>query len=445
MRALATRFSSIRLFVVAVLLAFALSASAEVKVFKGFTLIDGTGAVARANQAMILTDGRITWLGPAEQLKAPAGAQVVDLSGKFVIPGLIDSHVHLGAVVGITQNAANETVQSVEHDLRTFASYGVTTVQSMGTDKDFVLNMRDEQRASGRPHESRIFSAGQGFIYQGGTFGLAGVNPAIADPDQARKAVDLQASHHVDLVKMWVDTQLGRFPRMPYPVALAVVDEAHKDGTRAVAHIFYLQDAQTLADGGINGFAHIVRDQVVTPALIKSMKQHGTWQVAATLTRDASMFIYGKGAPLLDDPFLTHSITPETVKALKDPKYVQTMQSDPHFEDYQRYLAQAEVNLKKLADAGIPYGCGTDSGPPGRFAGYFLHWEMELMVEAGLTPMQVIQACTQHNAEFLHANDLGTIENGKWGDFVVLQKNPMDNILNTRTIDAVYIGGNRFQ
>jgi len=440
MRALAMRLSF-----VSVLLAFAISASAEVKVFKGFSLIDGTGAPAKSNQAMIVTDGRISWLGPTSQLKAPSGAEVVDLSGRYVIPGLIDSHVHLGAVIGITQSADNETEQNVEHDLRAFASYGVTTIQSMGTDKDFVLKKRDEQRASGRPKEARLFSAGQGFVYQGGYGGLAGVTPTVSDPDQARKGVDLQASHHVDLIKLWMDTELGNYPRMPYPIAKAIIDEAHKDGLRAAAHIFFLQDAQTLADDGINGFMHSVRDQAVTPALINSMKQHGTWQAAATLSREASMFIYGKGAPLLDDPFFTRSVTPETVQALKDPKYVQSVQNNPHFQDYQKFLAQAEVNLKKLADAGIPYGCGTDSGPPGRFAGYFMHWEMELMVEAGLTPMQVIQACTQHNAEFLHANDLGTLEKGKWGDFVVLQKNPVDNILNTRTIDAVYIGGNRFQ
>src|SRR6185437_8843969 len=139
-----------------------------------------------------------------------AGAQIVDLSGKFVIPGLIDDHVHLGAVKGLTQSADNETEQSVEHDLRTFASYGVTAVQSLGTDKDFVLKMRDEQRASGRPHEARMFSAGQGFIYHGGLGGLAGVTPPIASVDQARQAVDLQASHHVDLIKLWMDTGLGQ-------------------------------------------------------------------------------------------------------------------------------------------------------------------------------------------------------------------------------------------
>jgi imidazolonepropionase-like amidohydrolase len=440
MRALAIRFS-----VVAVLLTFVVAAQAETRVFKGFTLIDGTGAPAKPAQAMIVADGRITWLGPVAQLKAPSGAQVIDFSGKYVIPGLIDDHVHLGAVIGLKQSADNETEQNVEHDLRTYASYGVTTVQSMGTDKDFVLKKRDQQRATGRPRESRIFSAGQGFVFQGGYGGLVGVTPTLASMDQAKNAVDLQTSHHVDLVKLWMDTELGHYPRMPYPMVQGIIDEAHKDGTRAVAHIFFLQDAQQLADFGMNGFVHSVRDQAVTPALINSMKQHGTWQMAATLSREASMFIYGKGAPFLNDPFFKRGVSPETVDTLKSTKYMQTSQSDPHFQEYPRFFAQAEVNLKRLADAGIPYGCGTDSGPPGRFPGYFLHWEMELMVQAGLTPMQAIQACTQHNALWLRANDLGTLERGKWGDFVVLEKNPLDNILNTRTIAAVYIAGTKFE
>jgi imidazolonepropionase-like amidohydrolase len=100
-------------------------------------------------------------------------------------------------------------------------------------------------------------------------------------------------------------------------------------------------------------------------------------------------------------------------------------------------------NLKRLADAGIPYGLGTDSNYPGRLAGYSEHWEMELMVEAGLTPMQVITAATKSGAEFLGAKDLGTLEKGKWADLIVLAKSPVEDIRNTRTIEAVYIAGNR--
>lgn len=106
-------------------------------------------------------------------------------------------------------------------------------------------------------------------------------------------------------------------------------------------------------------------------------------------------------------------------------------------------LEMAQKNLKRLADAGIPYGMGTDTGPPGRFPGFFEHWEMELMVDAGLTPSQVVTAATKGSAEFLHAKDLGTLEAGKWADLIVLTADPRVNIRNTRTIEAVYIAGNQ--
>jgi imidazolonepropionase-like amidohydrolase len=100
-------------------------------------------------------------------------------------------------------------------------------------------------------------------------------------------------------------------------------------------------------------------------------------------------------------------------------------------------------NLKKLSDSGVKIGFGTDSGPPARFQGYFEQWELQLMVESGLTPMQVITDATHNAAEFLGAKDLGTLERGKWADLIVLGKNPLDDIHNTRAIEMVMIAGNK--
>ena len=423
---------------------FAIGLQAETKVFKNFTLIDGTGRAAAPNSAMIIENGRITWVGPVSQLKAPAGAEVTDYSGKFIMPGLINLHGHLGAVIGVKQDANYETPDNVEKNLKKYASYGVTTVVSMGTDKDFVLQMRDKQRANGRPGETRIYSAGQGFVFKSGYGGLPGVTPEVATPAEVQPVIDKLAGEKVDIVKFWMDDHLGTKKKMPHEIGKAIIDDAHKKGIPVACHIFYLADAQAMTDAGVNGLAHSVRDQPVDQKLIDSMKRHGTWQMAETLTREAAIFTYAKTPPFISDPFFDRGVSPDTIATLKSAAFHEQMiKADPEYEKFHQFLKTAQDNLKKLADAGVKYGFGTDSGPPTRFPGYAEHWELELMVQAGLTPMQVLTAATRNGAEFLKAKDLGTLEKSKWADLMVLDKNPLDNIRNTRTIDAVYIAGNR--
>ena len=140
-------------------------------------------------------------------------------------------------------------------------------------------------------------------------------------------------------------------------------------------------------NAGLDALAHSVRDQPVGQELIDSMKQHGAWQSAATLTREASMFVYAKPPAFLTDPFFTRSVSPAVIATLSDPDYQKKIAADPDFPKYAGFLEMAQKNLKRLADAGIPYGMGTDTGPPGRFPGFFEHWEMELMVDAGVDPI----------------------------------------------------------
>jgi imidazolonepropionase-like amidohydrolase len=128
---------------------------------------------------------------------------------------------------------------------------------------------------------------------------------------------------------------------------------------------------------------------------------------------------------------------------LKAPEFGKKLSADPDFPKYPGFLKTAQQNLKKLADAGVKFGFGTDTGPPARFSGYFEHMELELMAEAGLTPSQVITAATRSSAEFLGAKDLGTLEAGKWADLIVLTRNPLSDIRNSRSIEAVYIAGNK--
>jgi imidazolonepropionase-like amidohydrolase len=407
-----------------------------------FTLIDDNGGPAVPASAMVIDNGRITWVGPAARVKPPAGAQTIDLTGKFVMPGIINLHGHVGNTVDLAQNAKFFTRENIEKNLRTYASYGVTTVLSMGTDQDLIFQIRDEQRA-GRPSYARVYTAGQGFTLKGGVGGMASVTYNLEEAAEIPKDVDALAAKKVDMVKVWVDDALGKRRKIPFEMTKAIIDNAHRNGLRVAAHIFYLADAQQLVDAGLDALAHSVRDKPVDKALIDSMKQHGAWQAAATLTREASMFIYATSPAFLTDPFFTRSLSPAAISGLQDPDYQKKTVADPDFAKYPGFLTMAQKNLKRLADAGVRYGIGTDSGPPGRFAGFFEQWELELMVDAGLTPAQVITAATKSGAEFLRAKDLGTLEQGKWADLIVLGANPLANIRNTRSIEAVYIAGNQ--
>ena len=431
---------------IALFVAAAVPAVGETTVLDGFTLIDGTGSQAVVNAAMIIVDGHIQWVGPQSQLKAPAGAHMTHLTGKFVMPGIINLHGHLGNTVDLTQDPKNYTRENVEKQLQLYASYGVTTVLSMGTDQDLVYQLRAEQRA-GRPHMTRIFTAGRGFTGAGGypssVAGMKGIPFEVASKADVDKDVAWLADKKVDMVKIWVDDHLGREKKIPLDLAKAIIADAHQHHLKVAAHVFYLEDAMALIDAGLDGLAHSVRDKPVDSALITTMKKHGAFQEAATLTREESTFIFGKPSAMLDDPFFTRGVSPNALSTLKSAAYQQKIAADPDYAKYPVFLETAMSNLKKLSDSGVKIGFGTDSGPPARFPGYFEQWELQLMVESGLTPMQVITDATRNAAEFLQAKDLGTLERGKWADLIVLGKNPLDDIRNTRFIEMVMIAGNK--
>jgi imidazolonepropionase-like amidohydrolase len=435
------------------------SGAGDALVFRNFTLIDGGDHAPVANAAMVVEKGRVSWVGPEADLKAADGAKTTDLKGAFVIPGLIDLHTHLGNTIDLVQDSKFHTRASVEKDLKTYASYGVTTVLSMGTDQDDIFPIRTEQRSAfadvaaaaaagaDKPKSSpttamaRVYTTGQGLMFKGGYGGLAGVNQPVASSAEATAAVNAQLDKGVDFIKLWLDDELGTMPKMPADIATAIIEAAHKRNARVLGHIFYLEDAKFLASKGIDGFVHGVRDQPIDQALIDSMEQHGTWQVAGTLSREASMFAYGSTPPLASEPFFTRGVSAKTLELIKSPERQKAIASNPNFRKYQAFFETAKTNYKRLVDAGIPFAAGTDSGPPGRFPGYFLHWELQLMTVAGLTPAQALDAATRRAAMFLGAEDLGTLEPTKWADFVVLDANPLTDIYNTRKIRAVYIAG----
>lgn len=429
----------------------ALPASAETTVLSNVTVIDGTGKPAAPNSGIVMTDGKIAWVGPMAQLKAPAGATTRDLSGKFVMPGIIDGHVHVGMMKDVTQDVKFYDRANVEADLKTYAAYGVTTVQVAGTDKDVIFDIRKDLRA-GRPSMARLYTSGQGLVFKGGYGGLYGLNVPVGTPEEARKAVAEQAAKGVDFIKIWMDDERRMIPvKMTYEVSKAAIDEAHKHNLKVMAHVYYLDDAKELVRQGVDGFGHIVRDQDVDKELMDMMKAKGTWQMSSTLSRE---IVYSMAImPWINDPFFTRGVTPGTLAALRSPEREKAVMLGairfpglPYekrlFADMGRTVVQAMDNYTAMVKAGVKTGMGTDSGPNGRFPGFNAHEELQMEVMAGRTPLEAIKSATSDNAAWLDDKTIGSIEAGKWADLLVMDDDPLADIRNTKSISAVYIAGN---
>jgi imidazolonepropionase-like amidohydrolase len=405
-------------------------------------LIDGSGAAPREHVSLLLRNGRIEKIG--ETMIVPSGVQVRELSGKTVMPGLISAHSHLGLIVDDAESSATGyTRENVTAQLRQFERYGVTTILSLGLNRDLVYELREEQRAK-RLGGATIFTAGRGIGVPGGAPPLLAATDQVYRPatvEEARKDVDEFAARHADVVKIWVDKLHGAAPEMTPEIYKAVIDEAHQKHLRVAAHEYSLEDARQLVADGVDVLAHSVRDQVVDDAFVQAMKQHKVWYVP-TFTVDESFFVYAGRPAFMQTAFFQQAAGPKLLAKFDAPGYAEKINQEAQTAQHRKDFAVGQQNLKKLFDAGVNVGFGTDSGAvPGRIPGFAEHRELELMVEAGLTSMQAITAATGENAKLLHAADRGTIAAGKRADLLVLDADPLADIRNTRKIFAVYHDG----
>jgi len=404
------------------------AAPSGVKAFIGATLIDGTGAPPIPGGVLIVSHGRIESVGPAASVDVPADAERIDLAGRTVMPGLVNAHGHVGGTVGLETGPAFYSADNVRRQLRLSARYGVTTVNSLGDDQAAGFEIRDAQ---GREDldRARLYVAG----------------PVIeADTvEQARAAVDTVADRNPDFIKIRVDDNLGTSTKMPPEIYRAVIDEAHRRQLRVAVHVYYLADAKALLQAGADFIAHSVRDRPVDQEFIDLMTARDVCQ-CPTLMREVSTYVYESRPAFFDDPFFTREVDPDVLRQLEDPARQAAVAASDAAQSYKRSLETARRNTKVLADAGVRIAMGTDSGPPGRFQGYFEHLELEEMVAAGFTPMQAIVAATGDAARCLMLGDrLGTLQAGLAADFIVLEHSPLDDIANTRTVESVWVAGNR--
>jgi imidazolonepropionase-like amidohydrolase len=372
-------------------------------VFHGAMVIVGDGSDPIANGVIVVDEGRFVAAGAADAVMAPEGAAHVDLSGKTVIPALIDTHVHLRV-----------DREGLIDDLQRRAYYGVGAAVSLGHDDGDAAAAVRESPVAGA---ALAMTAGRGITRP--EPGRSEVPYWINTPEEGVAAVQELAAANVDFVKLWVDDRGGQYDKLTADLYGPIIGAAHEHGLRVTAHIFSLEDAKQLLEAGVDSFAHSVRDMDVDDEFVAMVQERPNVVLIPNL---------GARGAYEDMSWLSGTLSGEALEAAQ-------AAHEERPEAHESFGIQAR-NLARLNEAGMKIVMGTDGN-----AGWRPHVEMRDMVESGMTPHEVIVASTGAGAEYLMMDDTGTIEAGKSADFVVLGANPLDDITNTRNIEAVYLRG----
>jgi sec-independent protein translocase protein TatC len=396
---------------------------------------------------MVVQNGRITAVGPRGSVTVPAGATRVDLTGKTVMPTLVNVHVHIGYEGYTSWGAENYTPQNVLDHLQREAFYGVGVVQSVGsspTDPSIAF-IRDQAAGKFPPAARFLFmpgmappNGGPDQVLLKGTQALHAVYE-VSTPDEARAAVKGMAAKNLKHVKIWVDDRRGTYPKMTPEVYDAIIAEAHAHGMKVQAHATTLPDQKAVVRAGIDVLVHTVQNEPIDDelrALLQEKKPYWTTVIGL-----------GDRTEVCDqDPFVTQQLPAALVakiRATKEPRPLEPS-CGPRAATFERREALLKQNVMAMVESGARLVLGTDAGiSSGYTFGTADHHEIARWVEFGLTPAQAIVAATSRPAEYLALTDSGTLATGKRADFIVLDRNPLENIRNTRSISAVYLNGAR--
>ena len=374
-----------------------------VTVFEGARLIVGDGRAPIENAMIVVNGNRFVQVGRAADVRVPAGATRVSLAGKTVMPTIIDTHNHL-----------SQTRDALIDDLKRRVYYGVSAAQSLGQD---TTDVSFQVRAETIPGAARFFTAGRGITAPEPGRTMAPI--WVTTVAEARKAVQDNAAKKVDIIKIWVDDRMGTVKKLSPELYSAVIDEAHKNGLRVIAHIYTLEDHKGVLRAGVDAFAHGVRDKDIDDEFVAMVKQH------PNLVLGPNMPDRGVVANI---DWLRESLPAAEFEMLQ--------KGNTNRPDAQAFWGIQARNLAKMNAAGVRIVVGTDGNTP-----WAPHVEMADMVASGMTPAQVLVAATRNGAAFLKMTDAGTIEANKSADFIVLDANPLDDITNTRRISSVYLRG----
>ena len=409
----------------------------------GAALIDGTGA-PRVEDSIVLVRGeRIVAAGPAADVPVPADATVIDAAGKYLMPGLVDLHNHYGG-----------GREGLERLFALQLEFGVTTARSLGADGAENLAVVADAKA-GKIPAPRLYTAGAGFSHpQGMPPGDLIQRPTT--PDEARRMVRDLAAAEVDLIKMWVDGTLdGRLewsfdwndgkapiPKIGAAIRTALVQEAAAHGIPAVAHVYDEEDVRQLNSVGVRHFVHTVRAAPVDAEFARWARRQRL-SFAPALSKAQDSWFMAEQPEVLDDPSLLHAWGEERVDRMKSPETQASMLANPQDAQLRTVYGRMQRFIDQMQDAGVTVAVGSDSGAGNVPFGWGTHHELELLVEAGLTPSQAITAGTFNGARVLEGDDppFGTIAPGRAADLVLLSGDPSTDIRNSRSIERVMQAG----
>ena len=403
--------------------------------YEGARLITGDGAVVE-NSAFLVSGNEISKVGRKGEIPVPSGGTRVDLTGKTVMPALIDAHVHMGYRKGLDFSTNNYTRENLSDILDRFAYYGVAAILETGTARSDLPYEFRAKPTSG----ALFFTAGRGF-------GMPNAGPGgpmrdsaygVTTEAEARADVRELAAKKANMVKIWVDDRGGTVEKLHPNLYRAIIDEAHKNNMRVMAHVTNLDDVKDLLRAGIDGFAHMVRDRDIDDEMITLLKARPDVFFEQTLWGERLSFYTSRPA-WLDEPILRDTFSAEEIRLLGE-------SFAKNENPASRQAGETNLrNIRKLKAVGAHFVLGTDSGgvSGGQYFGLGSHIELELLVtRGGLTPMEAILAGTRNAAAALRLDRMGTIASGKSADFVVLDANPLENISNTRKINKVFLRGN---
>lgn len=425
-------------------------ATGKVLVLRGATVLDGLGGRI-INARVVIRDHRIADVSlDDERVALPGGAVVEDVRGRYLIPGLVDSHVHWGGSGGIGAAPIERTDDRLAHDLRATLAAGVTSVVSL-TDDLKAMHTLSNDVAAGRRTAPRTFYSGPSVTAKGGhptemfSFlpGLAELlTRQVETPDEARAAIAELDRRGVDLVKLVLEPGFeGRpMPRMKDEVFRAAMAEARSRRMRTTVHVGTDADVRLAIEAGASGIEHTARgltDETIALMAAKKITFTPTlvvldWNWKGTAIRGG-------------DADVRRLAVPAILQTLLDPKSPLT----PMVGDGAMAATMADAfegSMTQTAHAiraGVTVLAGSDAGNPVTFHGISLIRELELLARAGLPLTDVLKAATSRAADRLGQSTIGRISAGAIADIVVLEGDPTERVASYRRVSSVYLGGRK--